>query len=224
MVKIAPSIIAANFTNLENEVKRLENAGPDLFHLDVMDGHFVPNLTIGPFIVEAIRDITSLPLDIHLMMENPNGFLKRFAEAGADSLTIHVELDDETDIGIKKIKDLGVKVGLAINPETPAEKIRPFFNQIDILNVMTVNPGFGGQMFIKSCLPKIEILKKWIDEEKRSIQIEVDGGINLETAAKVLDAGAEILVTGSALFTASDTRQFINDLRSAGQNNSKPLK
>jgi ribulose-phosphate 3-epimerase len=222
MVKIAPSIISADFTNLENEVNRLEKAGPDLFHLDVMDGHFVPNLTFGPFIVQAIRKITSLPLDIHLMMENPNGYLQRFAEAGADSLTIHVELEDEADIGIKKIKDLGIKVGLAINPETPAEKIRPFFNQIDILNVMTVNPGFSGQMFIQSCIPKIQILKKWIDEEGRSIQIEVDGGINMKTAASVLEAGAEILVTGSALFTASNTRQFIKDLRSAGQNNSNP--
>ena len=216
MIQIAPSLLSADFTDIKKEVQRLEKAGSDLFHLDVMDGHFVPNLTFGPFIVQAIRKMTSLPLDVHLMMENPNGYLQRFAEAGADYLTIHIELEKDTEVGIKKVRDLGLKVGLAINPETPVEKVHPLLDRVDFFNVMTVHPGFSGQSFIKECIPKIQTLKKWIEEKGRPIQIEVDGGINLETAPKVLEAGADILVSGSALFTAPNLRQFMNDLCNAG--------
>jgi len=223
MIKIAPSLISADFTNLKEEINDLEKAGSDLLHLDVMDGHFVPNLTFGPFIVEAVRKITTLPLDVHLMMENPNGYLERFAEAGADTLTIHVELKEEAEEGLNRIRDLGLEVGLAINPETSVEKVKPYLDRVDFLLVMTVHPGFSGQSFIEECVPKIQTLRRWITEEGRPIQIEVDGGINLETAPKVLEAGANILVTGSALFNAKNLRKFMNDLRSARPSNRRIL-
>ena len=209
MIKVAPSLLAANFATLAQEVKRMEEAGADLFHVDVMDGHFVPNLTIGPMIVQAIRESTSLPLDVHLMIKEPEKFVERFAKAGSNGLTIHVEASGkQTPSLLRKIRSMGLKAGLALSPDTPLAKAVPFLSQVDLVLLMTVHPGFGGQSFIPSVLPKISQLRELFKGD-----IEVDGGINAQTAKEAVSKGANVLVAGTYLFRAPDPKEAIQNLR-----------
>ncbi|GIN37576.1 ribulose-phosphate 3-epimerase [Heyndrickxia oleronia] len=213
MVKIAPSILSANFSKLADEIKDVERAGADYIHIDVMDGHFVPNITMGPLVVEAIRPITKLPLDVHLMIDNPDQFIESFVKAGADYITVHVEACKHLHRSIQHIRSFGVKAGVVLNPATPVEMIKHVLKDIDMVLLMTVNPGFGGQSFIKSVLPKIKQVKELIDQEGLNIEIEVDGGINPETAKLCTDAGANVLVAGSAIYNHEDRKKAINEIR-----------
>ncbi|WP_315905726.1 ribulose-phosphate 3-epimerase [Priestia koreensis] len=214
MIKIAPSILSANFANLAAEIKDVEAGGADYIHVDVMDGHFVPNLTIGPLIVEAIRPTTSLPLDVHLMMENPDQYIPTFAKAGADIITVHAEACPHLHRTIQLIKEHGVKAGVALNPATPIDQIKHILEDIDLVLLMTVNPGFGGQKFIKSVLPKIEQISQLIQIRHLSIDVEVDGGVNEETARLCVEAGANVLVAGSAIYDKEDRGAAIKAIRS----------
>lgn len=213
--KIAPSILSADFAKLGEEIKDVEKGGADYIHIDVMDGHFVPNITIGPLIVEAIKPITSLPLDVHLMIENPDNYIRAFAEAGADYITVHQEACVHLHRTIQLIKDYHVKAGVVLNPATPAEMIKDILPDIDLVLLMTVNPGFGGQKFINSVVPKIEQIAKWREEMDLSFEIEIDGGVNAGTAKKCTDAGADILVAGSAVFNQEDRKQAIKDIKNS---------
>ena len=199
-IRIAPSILAADFAKLGDEVRAIEQAGADLVHIDVMDGHFVPNLSIGPEVVRALRPLSGLPFDVHLMISPADPFLAAFAEAGADILTIHPEAGPHVHRSIQQIKSLGKKAGLALNPGTPAELIESLLDDIDLVLVMSVNPGFGGQSFIDGALGKLEALRRKIDSLERPIDLEVDGGINFETAPWAVAAGADLLVAGTATF------------------------
>ncbi len=199
MIKIAPSLLAADFSKIREEIEKVEEAGADMLHIDIMDGHFVPNLTMGPFIVEAIRKITNLFLDVHLMLEFPEKFFQPFVEAGADNITFHIESRTLPQEGIDILKELKVKKALSVNPNTPIERVYPYINSIDMVLIMTVYPGFGGQKFIESCCEKIKKLRA-----KSNIDIQVDGGINLENIEKVVKAGANIIVAGTSIFKASD--------------------
>lgn len=216
-IQIAPSILSADFSKLGEEVKQVEEGGADLLHVDVMDGHFVPNITIGPLVVEAVRKRTGLPLDVHLMIEQPERYIHAFAEAGADILTVHVEATSHLHRLIFQVKEAGVKVGVALNPATPLEMVLPILADIDMVLLMTVNPGFGGQRFIPSVLHKIRRLRQILDQEGLSADIEVDGGINGQTAAMTVEAGANILVAGSAIFGKGDRREAIIDLRASAE-------
>ncbi|UOR12774.1 ribulose-phosphate 3-epimerase [Halobacillus amylolyticus] len=213
MIKIAPSILAADFANLAAEIKDVEHGGADYIHVDVMDGHFVPNITIGPLIVEAIRPVTSLPLDVHLMIENPDAFIPEFAKAGSDIITVHQETCPHLHRTIQLIKSHGVKAGVVINPATPAETIKPVLQDVDLVLLMTVNPGFGGQSFIKSVVPKISQIAAWREELGAEFEIEIDGGVNKETAKICTEAGADVLVAGSAVFKHEDRAQAITTIR-----------
>ncbi|TXC92001.1 ribulose-phosphate 3-epimerase [Metabacillus litoralis] len=215
MIKIAPSILSADFAKLGEEIKEVEHAGADYIHVDVMDGHFVPNITIGPLIVNAIRPITKLPLDVHLMIEQPDLYIAEFANAGADIITVHVEACRHLHRSIQLIKSQGIKAGVVLNPHTPIESILHVLEDIDMVLLMTVNPGFGGQAFIPQVVPKIKQLSDIIKTRNLSIEIEVDGGINEETAKLVVDAGASVLVAGSAVFNKADRRKAIQDLKKA---------
>lgn len=215
MIKIAPSILSADFAKLGEEIKEVEHAGADYIHVDVMDGHFVPNITIGPLIVNAIRPITKLPLDVHLMIEQPDLYIAEFANAGADIITVHVEACRHLHRSIQLIKSQGIKAGVVLNPHTPIESILHVLDDIDMVLLMTVNPGFGGQAFIPQVVPKIKQLSDIIKTRNLSIEIEVDGGINEETAKLVVDAGASVLVAGSAVFNKADRRKAIQDLKKA---------
>ena len=199
-IKIAPSILSADFSKLGSEIKSLEDAGADLIHIDVMDGHFVPNITIGPEVINKLRNYTTLPFDVHLMISPVDNFIKNFADAGADIITIHPEATLNLKNSIEKIKNLNKKVGVSLNPETPVDKVIPFLGIIDLVLVMSVNPGFGGQKFIKDTITKVKILRKTIDAKKLKTQIEIDGGINFETAKIAKQAGANILVSGTTIF------------------------
>jgi len=199
-IKIAPSILSADFSKLGSEIKNLEDAGADLIHIDVMDGHFVPNITIGPEVVNKLRNYTSLPFDVHLMISPVDNFIKDFADAGADIITIHPEATTDLKSSINKIKSFNKKIGVSLNPETPVDKALPFLDIIDLVLVMSVNPGFGGQKFIKNTITKVKILRKTIDEKKLKTQIEIDGGINFETAKIAKEAGVDILVSGTTIF------------------------
>ena len=199
-IKISPSILSADFSKLGNEIKDLENAGADFIHIDVMDGHFVPNITIGPQVINKLRKYTSLPFDVHLMISSVDNFIKSFADAGANIITIHPETTNDLASSIKKIKSYNKKVGVSLNPETPVDKVLPVLNSIDLVLVMSVNPGFGGQKFIKKSLEKIKILRKEIDSKKLETQIEIDGGINFENAKMARDVGVDILVSGTTIF------------------------
>lgn len=212
MTKIAPSILSADFSKLGEEIKDVEQSGSDYIHVDVMDGHFVPNITIGPLIVESIRPKTDLPLDVHLMIENPDQYIEQFAKAGADIITVHQEACPHLHRTIQLIKSHGVKPGVVINPATPAELIKPVLEDVDLVLLMTVNPGFGGQSFIESVLPKIEQIAKWREESGLSFEIEVDGGVKKGTAKQCVDAGADVLVAGSAVFKQEDRKQAIQDI------------
>lgn len=211
MVKIAPSILAADFGNLKNEVMALEKAGADMIHIDVMDGHYVPNLTFGPAIVRLIRSYTNLPLDVHLMVDNPEDMLSWFITAGADILTVHAETCKHLDATLNTIKERGCKVGVSLNPATNENVLAYVLDKIDQVLVMSVNPGFGGQAFIAEQLKKISKIKSLIG--KRNILIEVDGGINPLTAAECVAAGADILVAGTSVFASKDYRKNIDALR-----------
>lgn len=212
-MKIAPSILSADFAELGNEIKDVEKGGADYIHVDVMDGHFVPNITLGPMIVKAIRPLTTLPLDVHLMIENPGQHIEAFADAGADYLTVHVEADPHLHRTIQMIKSKGVKAGVVLNPATPAEMIKPILQDVDMVLLMTVNPGFGGQSFIPSVVPKIKQIREWANEVNPALEIEVDGGINPETAVICAEAGADVFVAGSAIYNRSDRGAAIEELK-----------
>lgn len=213
MVKIAPSILSADFLRLGEEIKAAEEAGVDMLHLDVMDGHFVPNITIGPFVVEAIRRITRLPLDVHLMIEEPDRYIKDFIKAGADLLTVHIEASIHLHRTIHWIKESGIKAGVSLNPATPVWSLDNILHDLDLVLAMSVNPGFGGQDFIPHVLEKIKTLKSMIREKGLQTLIEVDGGIKYENAKEVAQAGADILVMGSGFFNAKDYKDLVKAMR-----------
>lgn len=215
MVKIAPSILSADFAKLGDEIKEVEAGSADYIHIDVMDGHFVPNITIGPLIVDAIRPITDLPLDVHLMIENPDLYIADFAKAGASIITVHQEACPHLHRTIQLIKNSGVKAGVVINPATPVHMIRPILSEIDLVLLMTVNPGFGGQSFIKEVVPKIAEVATLRAENNYHFEIEIDGGVNVETAKLCVDAGADVLVAGSAVFNESNRTEAIMQIRHA---------
>lgn len=213
MVKIAPSILSADFSKLGEEIKDVEIGGADYIHIDVMDGHFVPNITIGPLIVEAIRPVTKLPLDVHLMIENPDQYIEAFAKAGADYITVHVEATKHLHRTIHYIKSLGVKAGVVLNPATPVESIQHVISDVDMVLLMSVNPGFGGQAFIPEVITKIKAVKGMIDERGLQVEIEIDGGVNEVTAKQCNDAGATVLVAGSAIYNQKDRAKAIAALK-----------
>jgi ribulose-phosphate 3-epimerase len=215
-VRIAPSILAADFARLGDEVRAIEAAGADFVHIDVMDGHFVPNLTIGPGVVKALRPHSKLPFDVHLMIAPVDPYVPEFAAAGADLITVHPEAGPHLHRTIQLIKSLGKKAGVALNPGTPAEAARPVIGEVDLILVMSVNPGFGGQSFIKSQLDKLRALRAMIAESGRPIALEVDGGINEETAAAAVAAGADLLVAGTAVFSGGSGRYAENIRRLRG--------
>lgn len=212
MVKIAPSILSADFSKLGEEIKKIERYA-DMLHVDVMDGHFVPNITFGQPAVASIRKITKLPLDVHLMIENPDKYVDDFSNAGADIISIHAEATSELSKTISQIKNNSVKAAVALNPGTPISAVSNVLEEVDMVLLMTVNPGFGGQKFIESVLPKIRELKEIIGNKKLKVEIEVDGGINAETAMLAVSAGANILVAGSYIYASKNPGQAIKNLR-----------
>lgn len=213
MIKIAPSILSADFANLEREIRRISAA--DYVHVDVMDGIFVPNITIGIPVVEAIRKVTELPLDVHLMIDRPVRYVEEFCKAGADLVTVHVEADtgENTRRALELIHGLGKKAGVVVKPKTPAEAALPFLEMCDIILVMTVEPGFGGQRFMEDMMPKLRQLREWIDEKNPSCELEVDGGVDPVTCKTVIASGANVLVAGSAVYKAEDIPGRIQELR-----------
>lgn len=218
MARIAPSILSANFLKLGEEIKAAEIAGADMLHIDIMDGHFVPNITIGPAIVESIRKITSLPLDVHLMIEEPDKYLRDFIRAGADYLTVHYEASVHLHRTVQWIKENGAKAGVSLNPATPVWSLEHILQDADIALLMSVNPGFGGQGFIPQIIDKIKILRNILNEKKLSTLIEVDGGVKLDNVADIISAGADILVMGSAFFNSKDYGTTIKQFRKILEN------
>ncbi|MGQ9897652.1 MAG: ribulose-phosphate 3-epimerase [Acidobacteriota bacterium] len=214
-IKIAPSILSADFARLAEEVQRVEAAGADLLHVDVMDGHYVPNLTVGPPVVMALRRVTHLPLDVHLMMTNPDAFLKAFRDAGADSISIHVEVVPHLHRTLDAIRSLGAQPGIVLNPGTSLMLLEEVLPLVDFVLVMTVNPGFGGQRFIESCLPKVSRLRRMIEERGLLVSIEVDGGIGRHNVRALVEHGAQWIVAGSSVFGTPDPGLAIKQLRAA---------
>lgn len=213
MKLIAPSILSSDFSRLAEEVKAVESAGADWIHVDVMDGHFVPNITIGPLVVKAVREVTRLPLDVHLMIEKPDQFLEGFAGAGSTYLTVHQETCSHLHRTVQAIKDLGVKAGVALNPTTPVSTLEWILDDLDLVLIMSVNPGFGGQRFIPQAIEKTKSLKSIVDTNNLAVRISIDGGINEETIGAAARAGAEIFVAGSAVFGSSDYAETISNFR-----------
>lgn len=214
-LRIAPSILSADFSRLGEHVREAEKGGADVIHIDVMDGHFVPNITIGPLVVEALKRVTALPLDVHLMIENPERYVDDFARAGADYITVHAEATVHLDRLLAQIRDTGCKAGVALNPATPPVALDYVWDKVDLILCMTVNPGFGGQRFIPAVLPKIRQLA---EARRRGVwkgELEVDGGVNVETAGLVAEAGADLLVAGSAVFCAPDVAEAVRAIREA---------
>lgn len=212
---IAPSILSADFARLGSEIAAVEQAGAEVIHIDVMDGHFVPNITIGPLVVQAARKVTRLPLDVHLMIENPDRYLDAFAEAGADWITVHVETGYHLHRTVRRIRDLGKKSGVVLNPATPLATLDYILEEVDLVMLMSVNPGFGGQSFIPSALAKVRALKAMIDARGLSVGIEVDGGITPKSIGEVYQAGANIFVAGSAVFGKADYAKEIAAMKAA---------
>ena len=212
-VRVAPSLLAADFARLADEVRRIAAAGADMLHLDIMDGHFVPNLTLGPALVEALRRASSLPFDVHLMVSHPGRFVTPFAEAGADSITFHVECADPVPEVLARIRAAGCATGLSVRPQTPAAALLPWLDQVDLVLVMTVGPGYGGQAFMPEMLPKIRALRQAINQGQRPVYLEVDGGIGPQNVAEVIAAGADLLVAGTSVFRAADPAAAIRALR-----------
>ena len=213
MRKIAPSILSADFSRLGEEIAAVEAAGADWIHIDVMDGHFVPNLTIGPGVVRSLRKTTSLPFDVHLMIEHAEQYLDAFAGAGSDWITVHAEAAGHLHRTLARIREMGIRAGVSLNPATPLALIEPIFPDIDLLLIMTVNPGFGGQQFIRTMLPKIRQARDQIDRLSRPIVLEVDGGVTPANAREIIEAGADVLVAGAAVFGSGDYRTAISALK-----------
>lgn len=214
-ILVAPSILSADFVRLREEIAAVEAAGADLLHVDVMDGRFVPNITIGPPVVKAIRAVTKLPLDVHLMIVEPERYIDAFAEAGADTITVHVEACTHLHRALTYIRSLGKRAGVTMNPSTPEESIRYVLGVVDQILVMSVDPGFGGQKLIPAMLPKVRAIRSMIDERKLPIDLEIDGGITKDTAKEAIDAGARILVAGNAVFNTHDYAAAIAAIRGA---------
>ncbi len=218
MPLIAPSVLAADFTNLTSEVRKVNESDADWFHLDVMDGRFVPNISFGQFIVKAIESIAEKPLDLHLMIVEPEKYVPEFAAAGADVITVHYEACPHLHRNIHQIKDLGKTAGVAINPHTPVQVLRDVINDIDMVCIMSVNPGFGGQKFIQKTYDKVRQLRQMAAEHQcENLLIEIDGGVSMANATELIQAGADVLVAGSAVFRADDPQKVIRDLKNAGQ-------
>ncbi len=217
MIKIAPSILSADFARLGDEVRAVDRAGADYIHVDVMDGHFVPNITIGPLVVDALRKVTYKPLDVHLMIENPDAYIAEFAKAGADIITVHQEAVPHLHRTVQLIKSLGKKAGVSLNPATPVKTLDVILDDLDLVLVMSVNPGFGGQAFIPSALDKIRTLRQRISQRGLLTELEVDGGIKADNINSVVEAGADVLVAGSAVFQSADYAATIATLRQAAQ-------
>lgn len=213
MVKIAPSILSADFANLERDIRRISTA--DYVHVDVMDGSFVPNITIGVPVVKSIRRVTELPLDVHLMIDRPLRYVEEFCKAGADIVTVHVEADTEenTKKALEVIHSCGKRAGVVLKPKTPAEAVQPFLEDCDMVLVMTVEPGFGGQSFMTDMMPKVQKIREWISRQGLSCELEVDGGIGPDTRDTAVEAGANVLVAGSAVYGAEDIQRRISELR-----------
>ena len=214
-MKIAPSILSADFSRLKDEIQAVEAAGADWLHVDVMDGHFVPNITIGPVVVEWVRKVTKIPVDVHLMITDPDKYAPEFIKAGADWVSIHPETCANPNATLRKIRDLGAKASIAVNPDVPLSKVECCFADIDMILMMTVFPGFGGQAFIPDVLPKIEEVRKLLDQRKLSILVEVDGGIKADNIERVVRAGAEVIVSGSGIFKTPNYAETIRQMRRA---------
>lgn len=213
MKKIAPSLLSADFSRLGDEVRAVAAAGADYIHVDVMDGHFVPNITIGPLVVEAVRKVTDLPLDVHLMIENPDLYVPEFAKAGADIIVVHAEASHHLHRTVQLIKSLGKKAGVSLNPATPLQCLEYILEELDLVLLMTVNPGFGGQSFIEACLPKIHALRAMLDKRGLETELEVDGGVKTSNIDRISHAGADVFVAGSAVFGSSDYAATISELK-----------
>lgn len=215
MVKVAPSILSADFVNLERDIRALKETGADYVHVDVMDGLFVPNITIGIPVVAAIRRITDMPLDVHLMIDRPLRYVDDFCKAGSDLLTVHVEADtqENTLAALKRIRENGVRAAISVKPKTPAEAVLPFLPYCDLILVMTVEPGFGGQSFMQDMMPKLKTIRWYIDAQNPGCKLEVDGGVNAETARLCRENGANVLVAGSAYFKAADPTAFVRAVK-----------
>lgn len=213
MIKISPSILSADFSRLGEEIRAIDVGGADYIHVDVMDGHFVPNITIGPLVVDAVRKVTSKPLDVHLMIENPDCYIPDFAKAGSDLITVHQEAVPHLHRTVQLIKSLGKKAGVSINPATPVSTLDVILDDLDLVLIMSVNPGFGGQSFIPATLAKITALRRRIEERGLAVEIEVDGGVKADNIGEIAAAGADVFVAGSAVFSTSDYAQTIALLR-----------
>jgi len=215
MIKVSPSILSADFGNMERDIHALKTAGAEYVHVDIMDGHFVPNISMGFPMVEALRKITDLVLDVHLMIDRPLRYVERFCKAGADILTIHVEADTEENTieALKKIRECGVKPAICVKPKTPAEAVLPFIDLCDLILVMTVEPGFGGQSFMADMMPKVTKIREYIEQRNSDCELEVDGGVNAVTGKTCIEAGANVLVAGSAYFKAEDKAAFVATLK-----------